>query len=117
MPDRSSAIHNVLAPDTLKRISNVSGIHLTIFVFTEVLESKAPEEKIVKWTCLLKNLNYYIFYSFRIDSHLTIFSFGALLSNTSAKKDIVKWNSHLTIILYGVWFPNASIKKDIVKWD
>ena len=142
VPDRYSAIHNVLATGTSKRISNVSGIHLTISFFTEVLEnktperiivkwefhltisfftevleSKAPEEKIVKWTCLLKNLNYYIFYSFRIDSHLTIFSFGALLSNTSAKKDIVKWDSHLTIILCGAFFPSTSVETDIVKWN
>ena len=142
VPDRYPAIHNVPATETLQRISNVSGIHLTISFFTEVLEnktperiivkwefhltisfstevleSKAPEEKIVKWNCLLKNLNDYIFHSFRIDSHLTIFSFGALLANTSAKKDIVKWNSHLTIILYGALFPNTSIKKDIVKWN
>ena len=93
------------------------GVPLDDLFFTEVLESKAPEEKVVKWTCLLNFLNYYIFYCFRIDSHLTIFSFGALLPNTSAKKDIVKWNSHLTIILYGALFPNTSIKKDIVKWN
>ena len=49
VPDRYSAIHNVLATETLKRISNVSGIHLTISVFTEVLENKTPERIIVKW--------------------------------------------------------------------
>ena len=49
VPDRHTAIHNVLATETLKRFSNVSGIHLTISFFTEVLENKTPERIIVKW--------------------------------------------------------------------
>ena len=107
----------MLENKTPQRIIVKWEFHLTISFFTEVLESKAPEEKIVKWIWLLKSLNYYTFYSFRIDSHLTIFSSGGLFSNISEKKDIVKWSSHLTIILCGVLFSNTSVKKEIVKWN